>query len=76
MKKVLVVLKLQKTCILALKNARLIRSNTTMAISNEKLIPYTYKFLRDVNFAVFTGNLSSTKFKSSKTVIIHLKYKV
>ena len=38
-----------------------------------------YKFLRDVNFAVFVGNLSSTKFKSSKfykTVVIHLKYKV
>ena len=42
-------------------------------------IPYMYKFSRDVNFAVFVGNLSSTKFKSSKfykTVVIHLKYKV
>ena len=29
-------------------------------------IPYTYKFSRDVNFAVFAVNLSSTKFKSSK----------
>ena len=40
-------------------------------------IPYTYKFSRDVNFAVFVGNLSSMKFKSSKiykTVVIHLKY--
>ena len=39
----------------------------------------TYKFLRDVNFTVFMGNLSSTKFKSSKfykTVVIHLKHKV
>ena len=42
-------------------------------------IPYTYKFFRDVNFAVFAGKLSSMKFKSSnfyKTVVIHLKYKV
>ena len=42
-------------------------------------ILYTYKFLKDVNFAVFVGNLPSTKFKSSKfykTVIIHLKHKV
>ena len=42
-------------------------------------VPYTYKFSRDVNFAVFAVNLSSTKFKSLKfykTVVIHLKYKV
>ena len=42
-------------------------------------IPYTYKFLRDVNLAVFVVNLSSTKFKSSKfhkTIVIHLKHKV
>ena len=42
-------------------------------------VSYTYKFLRDVIFAVFADNLSSTKFKSSKfykTVVIHLKYKV
>ena len=42
-------------------------------------VPYMYKFSRDVNFAVFAVNLSSTKFKSSKfykTVVIHLKYKV
>ena len=42
-------------------------------------IPYTYKFSRDVNFAVFMVNLSSSKFKSSKfhkTVVIHMKYKV
>ena len=42
-------------------------------------IPYTYKFLRDVNFAVFAVNLSSTKFKSSKfhkTIVIHWKHKV
>ena len=39
-------------------------------------IPYPYKFSRDVNFAVFVDNLSSTKFKSSKffkTVVIHLE---
>ena len=38
-----------------------------------------YKFSRDVNFAVFTVNLSSMKFKSSKfhkTIVIHLKHKV
>ena len=43
------------------------------------LLPYTYKFSRDINFAVFAVNLLSTKFKSSKiykTVVIHLKYKV
>ena len=36
-----------------------------------------YKFSRDVNFAVFAVNLSSTKFKSSKfhkTIVIHLKH--
>ena len=43
------------------------------------VIPYTYKFSRDVDFAVFAVNLSSTKFKSSKfykPVVIHLKYMV
>ena len=38
---------------------------------------YTSKFLRDINFDVFAGILSSTKFKSSKfykTVAIHLKH--
>ena len=42
-------------------------------------LPCTYKFSRDVNFAVFVGNLSSMKFKSLKfykTVVIHLKHKV
>ena len=29
-------------------------------------LPYTFKFSRDVNFAVFVVNLLSTKFKSSK----------
>ena len=48
-------------------------------ITRYSYILYTHKFLRDVNFAVFAVNLSSTKFKSSKfykTVVIHLKYKV
>ena len=35
-------------------------------ILTTKYIPYTYKFSRDVNFALFAVNLSSTKFKSSK----------
>ena len=42
-------------------------------------LSYTYKFSRDINFAVFTGDLSSMKFKSLKfykTVVIHLKHEV
>ena len=53
--------------------------NTTVSRLQSHVIPYIYKFLRDVNFAVFADNLSSTKFKSSKfykTVVIHLKHKV
>ena len=41
-------------------------------------IPYAYKFLRDVIFYVFMGNLSSIKIKSSnffKTITMHVKLK-
>ena len=31
-------------------------------------IPYSYKLLRDVNFAIFTGNLNSTKIYSLKFI--------
>ena len=61
---------------LVTKLKKLSSSLTTIEVPN---IMYTYKFLRDVNFAVFAGNLSSSKFKPSefyKTVVIHLKYKV
>ena len=37
-------------------------------------VPYVYKFLKDINFAVFAVNFSSTKFKCLKfykTIVIH-----
>ena len=39
---------------------------------------YTYKFLRDIIFAVFAGNLSSTKIKSLnffKIITMHMELK-
>jgi len=42
-------------------------SNAILRItSNHNTLPYFYKFLRDVCFAVFADNVSSTKIKSSK----------
>ena len=38
-------------------------------------IPNTYKFLGDVIFGVFAGNLSSMKIKSSKFIAMHMELK-
>ena len=35
-----------------------------------KIVPYSYKFSRDVNFAVFADSVWSTKIKLSKIYIL------
>ena len=54
----------------ALRLNRGLNLGTPVHVSVVEILPYSYKFSRDVNFAVFADNVWSTKIKSLKIYIL------